>query len=269
MSTTNGARAHDPAEGAPAVPTPSPPRVPEPLSDDPQGRRWRFAGGVEEVALARIAGAPVADDATIEPWVGPRNSVGALYFRCYLVTEIGRTREPVVFGLQHQGPFPGNNWVDVAEYRDVLTLPDERAVEVSEGIERRIFGWLAGLVPPGGHLMAEYESPSRTLTARALALGVPPVATPLGATLRAVGCGAAIRDWYFPEGGREGPRKLQGFRAVDSAHERRRAAEMVQGLQAFLADERDLDWDVLGFTRPIARTALEELSALAGRSPSH
>ena len=93
------------------------------------------------------------------------------------------------------------------------------------------------------------------------------MATPLGATLRSVGCGAAFRDWYIPEGGREGPRKLQGFRPVDGDHERRRAAEMVEALKSFLADERDLDWDVLGFTRPIARSALEELAALAEGGP--
>ena len=243
---------------------PPPPPGARALPDDPEGRRWRLAGAAGGSPLARLAGAAVADDAALEPWLGPRNSVGARYFRCYLATDAGRALEPVVFGLQHSGPFPGNNWVEVAEYRDVLTLPGGRGVEVPEGVERRIFARLAELVPPGGHLMAEYESPARTLTARALALGVPPVATPLGATLRAAGCGAAIRDWYIPEGGREGPRKLQGFRAVDPGHERRRAAEMVPALRAFLADERDLDWDVLGFTRPLARAALEELSALAG-----
>ena len=263
MTNTNGAESGGRAAGGGGAEPFSPPGS-RTLPDDPEGRRWRFAGGVEDSPLSRIAGAAVADDAAVEPWVGPRNSVGARYFRCYLTTDAGRTHEPVVFGLQHSGPFPGNNWVEVAEYRDVLTLPDGRGVEIPEGIERQIFARLAELVPPGGHLMAEYESPARTLTARALALGVPPVATPLGATLRSVGCGAAIRDWYIPEGGREGPRKLQGFRAVDPAHERRRAAEMVPALQAFLADERDLDWDVLGFTRPLARTALQELSALAG-----
>lgn len=260
----NGASADEPPASRAADAVADPPPNPKPLPDDRGGRRWRIATAAGGTPIAQIAGAAVADDATIEPWIGPTNSVGARYFRCYVLTEVGRVREPVVFGLQHSGPFPGNNWVDVAEYRAELTLPDGRTVEITDGIERQIFARLADLVPRGGHLMAEYESPARTLTARALALGVPPVATPLGATLRAVGCGVAIRDWYFPEGGREGPRKLQGFRAVDAEHERRSAAAMVPKLEAFLADKRDLDWDVLGFTRPIARTALAELSVLAG-----
>ncbi len=260
----NGATADEAREAGAASPEGLATPAPEALPDDPQGRRWRPAAGVPDAALARLVGAAVADDAAIEPWIGPRNSVGARYFRCYLATEVGRAREPIVFGLQHSGPFPGNSWIEVAEYRSELTLPDGRIVEVPDEIELRLFAHLAELVPTGGHLMAEYESPARRLTARALALGVPPVATPLGAVLRAVGCGAAIRDWYIPEGGREGARKLQGFRAVDAAHERRRAAEMVVQLETFLADERDLDWDVLGFTRPIARTALTELAALAG-----
>ena len=263
MSAQNGSGSAGTAGDGATAPGQAPVPSYEPLPDDPEGRRWHGPGTAGASPLAAITGVPVADDASLEPWEGPRNAVGARYFRCYLQTEVGRTSEPVLLGLHHQGPFPGNNWVEVMEFRDVLTLPDGRSVEVAEGIERRIFAALAGLVPPGGHLMAEYESPARSLTARALALGVPPVATPLGATLRSVGCGAAFRDWYIPEGGREGPRKLQGFRPVDADHERRRAAEMVEALKSFLADERDLDWDVLGFTRPIARSALEELAALA------
>jgi hypothetical protein len=37
---------------------------------------------------------------------------------------------------------------------------------------------------------------------------VPPAATPLGLVLLAAGC-RWFKDWYFPEGGREGGTKLQ------------------------------------------------------------
>src|SRR5690606_20448255 len=176
----------------------------------------------------------------LEVWVGPKNHVGSRYFRCYLRSELGRTAEPVVFGLQNSGPYPGYNWVEVIDYEDRLPLEDGREVEVPAGIEQRIFARFAELVPPGGHLMAEYDSPARRVTAQALAARVPPLATPLGALLAAVGCGDAFKDWYISEGGREGPRKLQGFRAINEEHARRRGLEMLAALEAFLRSSADL-----------------------------
>jgi hypothetical protein len=188
--------------------------------------------------------------------------VGSTYFRLHLVTEaFGRVVEPVAFGLQNSGPYPGYNWVEVIEWREVLPLSDGRSVEVPAGIERQLFRRLGELVPPGGHLMAEYDSPGRVITAKALYLRVPAAATPLGATLAVAGCGDAFRDWYIPEGGREGPRKLQGFRATNAEHARVRGLETIAALEAFLAREDDVDWDVLAQCRPIAQEALTALQA--------
>jgi hypothetical protein len=39
---------------------------------------------------------------------------------------------------------------------------------------RRLMALLGELIPPGGHLMLEYESPRWASTARALNLGAPP-----------------------------------------------------------------------------------------------
>ena len=134
--------------------------------------------------------------------------------------------------------------------------------QVTEGVERRIFELLATLVPQGGHLMAEYDSKARRVTARALTAGVPPAATPLGALLRSVGCGVALRDWYIPEGGREGPRKLQGFRPVSREHQLERAAQMLTGLETYLAEPSDLEWDLQAKTRPLAEQAIVELRSV-------
>jgi hypothetical protein len=224
--------------------------------------RWHPAAEEPDHLLASLEGAPIGEDAALAVLLGPRNSVGARYFRLYLDSgELGPTVEPVVFGLQNSGPFPGFNWIEIIEWRDGLLLADGRTVEVPTGIERLLFQRLGELIPAGGHLMAEYDSPARTITERALAGRVPPIATPLGAMLRAAGCGDAFRDWYISEGGREGPRKLQGFRAVDAEHARRRAREMVPQLETFLASEADLDWNVLAQTRPLAEEALDALRA--------
>ena len=96
------------------------------------------------------------------------------------------------------------------------------------------------------------RSRPRTSTARALAAGVPPVATPLGALLFDLGCGVAFRDWYISEGGREGPRKLQGFRATNEEHARTRGLETIAALDAFLDAARP-SGELWALTEPLAR----------------
>ena len=228
---------------------------------------WRPASVDPLAGPAALDGAAVGDDVRLEVWLGPRNAVGAQYFRCFLASDLGRPVDPVVFGLQSSGPFPGNCWVEVIEYRNILIMPDGSTVEVPEGIERLVFAALARLVPPGGHLMAEYDTASRAITARALEGRVPPAATPLGATMRAAGVGDAFRDWYIAEGGREGPRKLQGFRAINEAHARTRGVEMLAELRAFLRGSPDLDWGLQARTRPLADAAIAELAARFEAAP--
>ena len=116
--------------------------------------------------------------------------------------------------------------------------------------------------------MAEYETPARWVTAAALAARVPPAATPLGRMLSQVGCGVAFKDWYIPEGGREGPRKLQGFSALNEEHARTRGLETIVALETFLADSADVDWDVQAQTRPLAEDVLAELRERYGDSAS-
>lgn len=221
---------------------------------------WRRAPEAPEALASQWDGAEVGADVALEVWLGPRNTIGAQYFRLHLVSPLGRPVEPVLFGLQSTGAQPGFNWVEVLHYAETLSVGDGRTVQVPDGVERRIFEQLAGAVPPGGHLMAEYESPARAMTAQALAAGVPPIATPLGALLYAAGCGDAFRDWYHPEGGREGARKLQGFRAPNEEHARRRGLEMLAELRAFMPRAADLDWGLQAHTRPVAEAAIEVLS---------
>jgi len=175
---------------------------------------------------------------------------------------VGRPRDPLLFGLQNSGRYPGFNWVEVIDYRELLPLDDGRTVTVPEGVERLVFRRLAELVPPGGHLMAEYDSLARRMTARALTAGVPPRATPLGAVLADAGCATPIRNWYISEGGREGPRKLQGFRSLDDEHGRRRDGETLASLEAFMEDSAHLEWDLQGRTRLLAQEAIDDLATL-------
>ena len=225
------------------------------------GGPWTRAAGRGEHPVAAWDGAPLGDDLTLMAWLGPANAVGARYFRLALISrELGASSEPIVLGLHNAGRYPGYNWVEVTEYRDRLTMDGGQTVDVPPAVERALFRRLAELVPPGGHLMAEYDSPARRMTARALVAGVPPRATPLGATLAAAGC-IAFRDWYISEGGREGRRKLQGFLALDDDHARRRDEETLASLHAFMDASAHLEWDLQARTRRLAEEAIAELEA--------
>ena len=225
---------------------------------------WRRARGRPDHPLAAIDGADLGGGVRLAVRIGPRSAVGSSYFRCGLAGPRGETAAPVVFGLQNSGPWPGFNWVEVLDYADAPPLADGGALAVTPELERALFAQLARLVPPGGHLMAEYDSPARAGTARALAAGVPPAATPLGALLADAGCGAAFRDWYISEGGREGPRKLQGFRAAGEEHARARARETLAALGAFLDGAGRLPPDLRALCAPIAERARDALRARRG-----
>ncbi len=221
---------------------------------------WRHVSEQPDHPAAHWDGTAIGDDLTLDVWLGPLNPIGAGYFRLYLNScEMGRSEEPVVLGMLNSGRYPGFNWVEVIEYHEQLAMYDKRTATVPQEVEQMVFRRLAEVVPSGGHLMAEYDSPTRRMTARALATGVPPRATPLGATIAASGCGVAFRDWYISEGGREGPRKLQGFRAANETHERQRNQETLVALEAFMRHSAHLEWDLQACTRMLAQQAIEEL----------
>jgi hypothetical protein len=203
--------------------------------------------------------------------LGPKNAVGASYFQAFLRLADGRlSGEPLLVGLHNSGRYPAYNWIDVIRYEGIATFADDERLDLAaRGLDRRLFRLLGQLVPPGGHLMVEYESEGQRLTERMLALGIPPVATPVGHLLFLSGCGISFRDWYISEGGREGPRKLQGFKPLDDQHARAKAQLMAEELRRFLARasrKEHRQWE--GLARRLARRVLRrlEVDAPAGRS---
>jgi len=111
----------------------------------------------------------------------------------------------------------------------------EQVFDIStNGLTRQLLQYLADLIPPGGHMMVKYDSPEQQDTAHSLALSIPPAATPLGYLLFLIGCGAGFRDWHFAEGGNEGPRKLQGYKALNNQHAQLKCEETARQLTAFL-----------------------------------
>jgi hypothetical protein len=92
---------------------------------------------------------------------------------------------------------------------------------------------------PGGSLMVAYEGDE---TERALRRKVPPAATPVGLAMLKAGC-RWFKDWYYPEGGREGGTKLQATLPLDDARRREAEQRLVQELEEFVtrSNIREID----------------------------
>lgn len=136
-----------------------------------------------------------------------------------------RGTDPVVRGIHSVGGKDGvRGWMDI-EYREEISFradpPGGHVVSLAgNGMDRKLFGALGGMIPPGGHLMVSYEGEQRVHgeTLAGLSAGIPPAATPLGFLLFLSGF-PLVKDWYLAEGGMEGPRKLWGEKAPDAEWE--------------------------------------------------
>ncbi|MBI4232864.1 MAG: DUF1122 family protein [Chloroflexi bacterium] len=196
--------------------------------------RQGFAPPAAEHPFARLHGASLGQS-TLAVLLGPTNRVGAHYFQAYLLDpEQGFSQDPILTGLHHRGRYPATNWVEVMALATEARSPDGQAVAVDE---TEIFRLLVALLPPGGHLMCEYESPQRAETMQALNQGAPPVLTPLGAAMFNAGCTAGFKDWYISEGWTEGPRKLQGFKPLGEEHWREGSEAMAREVLGFLSSQ--------------------------------
>jgi hypothetical protein len=220
-------------------------------------RQWSLPG---EHPLARLHGAALGDYRLLAV-VGPKNNVGSRYYQLWLADADGQlSEEPLALGLHNTGPFPAFNWVELTQYREVLRLGADVIDLRTTALDRPLFEQLAQFVPPGGHIMVEYDSPSHRATARILTLGYPPACSRLGYLMFGIGC-RSYRDWYISEGGREGPRKLQGFMPLNGEVRREKEAKLREELTAFLARVKNRD-SLDEWAEVAARMAREVLAAL-------
>jgi hypothetical protein len=185
--------------------------------------KWSRPGGHPISVLDGLS----LDEYVVTALLGPKNAVGSRYFQLYLSDSGGRLAgEMLALGLQNSGPYPAFNWVELSFGRRKLDLWEA-------GLASQLFAALCGLVPAGGHIMAEYDSPTHRATERILTLRYPPVCSPIGYLMFEQGV-RSYRDWYISEGGREGPRKLQGFRPLNRAVAKEKTAAMIAELKAAL-----------------------------------
>lgn len=195
------------------------------------GDRWRPA---EAHPLATLQGKGIGLGRLVV-FLGPRNQVGAEYFQLFVRDDQGRLSQgPLALGLSNRGRYPAYNWIELVRYLPVLRFDGEEVSLKEGGRQERLFRLLGELVPPGGSLMVEYDSPDHADTAAILGRGYPPPCSPLGYALLVAGC-LSYRDWYIPEGGREGPRKLQGYKPLDDEAARGRAEALAEALSQALS----------------------------------
>jgi hypothetical protein len=129
-------------------------------------------------------------------------------------------RTPLMTGLISGGGRGVMPWCEGRIYPWLEFANGERFDARESGLEAELIRLIGSLVPAGGHLMLEYESPGQSETHRELLLQIPPAATHLGALMFAAGFRGHFKDWYISEGGHEGPRKLQANKSPNAAAER-------------------------------------------------
>jgi hypothetical protein len=170
---------------------------------------------------------------------GPRNAVGSRYFHLFALDGEGRlAQEALALGLYNSGPYPAYNWVELTQFREAVQIAGASVDLWETGLEIELFQALSELVPAGGHLMAEYDSPTHRATERILTLRYPQACTPIGYAMFEAGV-RSYRDWYISEGGREGPRKLQGFMPLNAEIAAEKTALLRAEVESALARPED------------------------------
>ncbi|MGH7987591.1 MAG: DUF1122 family protein [Candidatus Binataceae bacterium] len=136
------------------------------------------------------------------------------------------------------------------------------------GLEAGLVDLLGALVPDGGHMMVDYETSGQADTHAELLLGVPPLATYLGALMFDAGFRGELKDWYFSEGGHEGPRKLQANKSPSPKAAAAAMRNHLTTLRTFVkrsGPAPQLSTDIFARAVARARSLLREY----GTGPSH
>ncbi len=193
--------------------------------------------------------------------VGPR--AGWLRVSLGLVDARGITSKgPLMDGIVSGGGRGVMPWI---ECRLFPRLEDEanRTIDARAlGLEAQMVDALGRLIPPGGHLMIEYESPGQEETFAELTLHVPPPASYLGSLMFRAGFRGGFKDWYFSEGGHEGPRKLQANKSPNERAARLALKNHRRELADFIrrpVPSRAADAEVIIRAQRRARALLKEL----------
>lgn len=195
---------------------------------------------------------------------GPASKSGWFCFRLLLTNRDTVFRPALIEANYSAGGRGVSPWIEVTEYNPRVTATRGTPPEVDlnrEKLERELFGHLADLIPPGGHLMLVCESPAHEATYRLLMRRVPPVLTPLGYLLFASGF-RSVRFFYLAEGGWEGQQKVWAEKAINAETEQRWRETLARDLLRFLIEPDNASYAV-----PCAPNVLQVLQELKPAGP--
>lgn len=166
-----------------------------------------------------------------------RPRAGWLYVDIKLTNADGETSASrFVTAIVSGGGRGVKQWIECRIFPQVKFALEPAEVDARKlGLEAGLIRLLGRLIPPGGHLMIDYDSGGQDLTLAELVARVPPPASYLGELMFRAGFRGQFKDWYFSEGGHEGPRKLQANKSPNPAAARTAMAEHVQTLRQFIS----------------------------------
>jgi hypothetical protein len=165
--------------------------------------------------------------------VKPR--AGWFYFTVGVADRRGAAAQgPLMTGIVSGGGRGVEPWFECRLYPQVELGRGKVLDARAAGLEAGIVEALGEIVPPGGHMMVDYEDAGQEETFTELVLRVPPAASYLGALMFRAGFRGQFKDWYFSEGGHEGPRKLQANKSPNAAEARRAMVAHQEELAAFI-----------------------------------
>jgi len=164
-----------------------------------------------------------------------RPRTGWLRFALTIRAKDGRAAQTALMaGIISGGGRGVMPWMEVRIFPTVEFHYDEQFDAREAGLEAAILKLIGTLIPAGGHLMIEYESPGQSETHRGLLLRVPPAATHLGALMFEAGFRGHFKDWYISEGGHEGPRKLQANKSPNEIAAQEALSSNLEELEQFI-----------------------------------
>ncbi len=162
-----------------------------------------------------------------------RDRVGWFFISIGITT--GKARHhggPAMTAIVSSGGRGVKPWIE-ARFHPTIEINGGTMRTRDDGIEDELIAIMGEVIPPGGHLMIDYESAGQEMTMAELQHGIPPAATSLGARMLAAGFIGEFKDWYFSEGGHEGPRKLQANKPPDASAARRAIENRIRELGDF------------------------------------
>jgi hypothetical protein len=178
---------------------------------------------------------------------------------------------PLMTGIISGGGRGVMPWLEARLYPEIELADGKRFDGRAAGLEAGLIMLIGTLIPAGGHLMIEYESPGQSETHRELLLQVPPAATHLGALMFAAGFRGHFKDWYISEGGHEGPRKLQANKSPNAVAAHEALLSNVEDLRRFIKrplPENAEDASALVRAQDRARALLKEFGSGSHDSPT-